>query len=310
MAEEKEKKKTTSNSPKRNQNRNSKRGQSTNKNTNRKNYKRPNTKTSSKKKTNPNKVANKPKVKEEPKKEVQTPKVEVPKEIPKDEDYLEKTLIFDGSQNKNLNDVIEKIEEDNVVFEDKIVKRSKVKKVIVIILLLAMAAVIIATAVYVSKNNPKKTLKEPETIVLKDTLNSNIYSNVSQIVKQEGTLTTSGLDNKVEDIDYSNIETIPLKELEEKIINKEDIVVLIASANCYHCITFEPTINDVFKENKKTIYRLNVTALTKEEVERFRSYYGFTVTPTIFSVKNGYVNAEVSGTMSKEELTTWVTEKI
>ena len=50
--------------------------------------------------------------------------------------------------------------------------------------------------------------------------------------------------------------------------------------------------------------------MEKEDIERFRTYYKFTITPTIFVVKNGIVVAEKLGSMDSETLTTWANENL
>ena len=137
------------------------------------------------------------------------------------------------------------------------------------------------------------------------TINVNLYKKVSKVIKHEGKLASNPEPAELEE-SYEHIETISLADLEQKIMNREDMVVLIASTNCYHCATFEPIIEEVFAENNKTIYRLNVISLNDEEVERFRSYYYFTKTPTIFRIKDGYVTAELLGSTTKDDLTNWV----
>ena len=232
-------------------------------------------------------------------KTVQTKKPVV-KQVPKKkeptkEELLERTLIFDGRENKNLTEVVEKLENENVVLEDKVIKRSKVKKVIIIILTALIAAVITATTIYVVYGEMKKAENN-------QTLNSNIYRKVANNYKTISDIKESqksDAEDSIEEIKYSNIKTLTLADFERKVLEKEDMVILISSTTCYHCITFEPTINEVLVEQNKNIYRINITAFTKEEDARFRTYYAYTIAPTIFTVK---------GTISKEELSNWIKE--
>ena len=290
MAEEKAKKNTNPKTNRNSQNKNNHKGQNNNKrrtNQTNKNYQGAKKKTSQTKKktttpkTNPSKVVE-PVVKETPKvlKE-ETPK----KEVISKEEELEKTIILDGSQNKNLDEVVAKLEEDNVILDDKVIKRSKTKKAIIVILAITILGFIIATTYYVVSheinNHPTSTL------------NVNLYKRVSKMIKKEGKLTPRTEPAELAE-DYEHLETISLADLEQKIINKEDMVVLIASTNCYSCATFE------------TIYRVNVATLTKEEGERFLDYYDFGRTPTLFRTKDGYVSQEIHGTTTKEDLEKWL----
>ncbi len=302
MAEEKAKKNTNPKTNRNSQNKNNHKGQSNNKrrtNQTNKNYQGAKKKTSQTKKktttpkTNPSKVVE-PVVKETPKvlKE-ETPK----KEVISKEEELEKTIILDGSQNKNLDDVVAKLEEDNVILDDKVIKRSKTKKAIIVILAITILGFIIATTYYVVSheinNHPTSTL------------NVNLYKRVSKMIKKEGKLTPRTEPAELAE-DYEHLETISLADLEQKIINKEDMVVLIASTNCYSCATFEPVIEEVLAARNETIYRVNVATLTKEEGERFLDYYDFGRTPTLFRTKDGYVSQEIHGTTTKEDLEKWL----
>lgn len=229
-------------------------------------------------------------------------KKKIVKEVPKtQEDKLEKKIIFDGTESKNIADVVNKLEEDNIILEDKVVKRSKARKITIYILILLIIGIIVATTTYVVKE--QINIKEN-----KQTLNSNVYKKVSRKYKTINDIKKENNPNKEnkDEIKYSNIETITLSTFEEKALKKEDMTVLIASTTCYHCITFEPIVNEVFKNADKKIYRIDIISLTDEEITRFRTYYSFTIAPTIFTIKNGIVTSEASGTMTKDELTTWV----
>lgn len=261
--------------------------QSTNK-INSKNNKNTSSKKETTKKINPEKITT-------PKKEIK-----LESEITKEDNNLEKTLIFDVQENKNIKEVVKKLEEENIVLEDKVIKRSKGKKIAIIILSALITLIIIGVTIFVINNQ----IKEKEN---NQTINSNIYKKVSTQKKE--TETTSN-NTSPEEIKYSNIKTVTLSEFEEKILKKEDMTILIASTTCYACITFEPVINEALEETEKTIYRIDVTSLTEKEIDRFRTYYAFTKTPTIFTIKNGLVKSELIGTTTKEELITWISNNM
>ena len=214
-------------------------------------------------------------------------------------DLLEKTLVFDGIQNKNIRDVVEKLEEDKVVLEDKVIKRSKVKKAFIIILTLLMVIIGVVTTIYILDN----VVEESET------LNSNVYKKAARKYRSEKDIKDSS-SSVIEDIDYKGVQPITLAEFEKKALKKEDMVVLVSNATCYSCIVFEPTISEVFTKLDKTIYKINLSNMDEEEKDLFRSYYAFRGTPTIFVVKNGIVTADVIGTMTDEELIEWVNDNV
>ena len=213
---------------------------------------------------------------------------------------LEKTIIFNGAEKKNITDVVKKLEEENVVVENKVIKRSKVKKAIIIIITIIMIALVAGTIYYIVDNQ----------IVAKEnnlTINSDIHKKATRNYKSVSDINKNAESkNKIEDIEYSNIQTLTLGEFEEKAYNKEDMIVIVSSATCYSCISFEPVLNETLQELEKNIYRINITNFTTNEKDRFRTYYAFTATPTMFKVKDGKVTADYKGTMNAEELKDWL----
>ena len=253
------------------------------------------TKKTTKKTTTPKKV-----VKKTPPKKITTPKEEKLEEKKTTSESLEKTIIFDGNQSKNILEVVDKLEEENVCLDDKVIKRSKIKKYIIIILTILIFVVIGSTIGYIVNTH----IKEKEN---NQTLNSNIYKKVNANYKTINDI-EENKDSSLTEDEYENIEDITLAEFEKKNYNKENMTIFISSTTCYHSITFESVIDKVYGSLDKKIYRINITSLTDEEIERFRTYYAFKVTPTIFTIKDGIVTSEVTGTMTEEELTTWAKE--
>ncbi len=240
--------------------------------------------------------------KKEVEKVVEKPVVEVEKEETK-EAKLEKTIIFNPKENKNLKEVVEKLDEENVVVEDKVIKRSKVKRVLIVIIAILMVIVFAAATAYVISQK-KTDLKNNQTV------DSDVYQKVlANNVKEKKDDVEFVEPN---DEDYENIVTINLAQFESKVLDQEEMTVLVASSTCYGCISFEPVIDEVFKANDKKIYRLDIQRMSEEEVTRFRTYYAFHVTPTLFVIKNGVVTADTgrTGTMRKADLEQWVKENV
>ena len=247
----------------------------------------------------------KEKIKVVEEKEIKKPKTKIePKEEKKltKEEQLERTMIFDGEQKRNLKEVVEKLEKENVVLKDKVVKRSKVNKIIVIILVLLIAAVMATTAIYLGCNIKEKMDAE-KTI---PTLNTDIYNKVTSYREE----LNEEEEEKEESTEKTVIKEITLKQFENKIIKKENINVLVSSNTCYFCIQFEPIVEETLKDSGKTIYKVDVAKMSEEEVKQFREYYAFTITPTIFTVKDGIVTAEKLGSMDADTLTAWANENL
>lgn len=241
--------------------------------------------------------------KSSPKEVKQLPKKEV-KTLPKEEtqENLEKTIIFDGNQSKNILEVVDKLEEENIVLDDKVIKRSKTNKIIIFILVLLIAIVICATIGYLVSEYAKSEENN-------QTINSNVYKKVNSNYKNINEIEEDSKQSSiVTPTEYDNIEDITLADFEKKAYNKEDMTIFISSTTCYHSITFESIVDKVYGSLNKKIYRINITSLTDDEVKKFRTYYAFEGTPTIFTIKNGVVTAETTGTMTTEGLTKWVKE--
>ena len=259
-------------------------------------------KASATKKTTTKKTVKKQAPKKNVTKKVAPKKVETKKVEPKEtkpvekQEELEKTIIFDGRQNKNLSEVVNKLEEDNVIVEDKVIKRSKDRKIAIIILAIIMLLVFSATTAYVISTI--QTDKHNS-----ETKGSNVYKKVSHNTKD-----IKPVEEHDEGEDYEHIKTITLTEFENKILEKEDMTVLVASQTCAFCVVFEPVIEEVYKNLDDEIYRVDIANFSKDEVSRFRTYYAFTVTPTIFVIKDGVVTADITGRRNQEDLTEWVKE--
>ena len=243
------------------------------------------------------KVEEKPIAKELPEEVIQ---VEVEVDVKNEDTVLEKTLIFDGRENQNLAEVVENLENNNVILEDKIIKRSKGKKIAVTILTILIFVTIIGTILYVINS-------EREQENNNQTLNSNIFDKVSNNYSSVDDIDTEKkTENDLGEENFKNIETITLGEFEKKILEKENMYVAITSTTCYYSVEYESVMNEVFQELDKKIYRLNITSLTSAETARLRTYYAFQETPTIFQVKKGIVTKELIGKQGKNTLKNWV----
>lgn len=283
------------------------------KTTNKKSEKKVNVQANEEKTTVKKPIHKKPQPKKQiPKKE--TKEIKKIEEIPEVQEQdneesilLEKTMVFDGEQNKNLEEVVNKLEEDNLVLKDKVVKRSRVRKNIVIGLSILIGIVIISTIVWAICY--EKGINKQE-----GNKNTNIYQKVVSSTKEnEEQVSADKFDeeetkNIEEQSTYSNIKDISLEEFETKIINRENITVMISSSTCYFCLTFEPILNEALKEQEKIVYRLNIHDMNNETLKRLREYYPYKMTPSLFSVRDGLVIEEITGLQEKEVISKWLSE--
>jgi hypothetical protein len=208
------------------------------------------------------------------------------------EEQLEKTLIFDGKQNDNLESVVTNLEKENVVLKDKVVKRSKARKVVILILALMIVGVIAGTAVYTIKELTREKINNQTT-------NSNIYEKV--ISKSSETP-----ERKIVESPFKNIKRLSLKEFEDKVKAKEDMAVVITVETCARCAGFEEVAEKVFGEKEETLYEIDVTQYSAEEVKIFRTYYSFSQTPTLFYLKDGIVFNDIIPAVEEDDLRAWM----
>ena len=226
---------------------------------------------------------------------------EEPKKEPTKEELLDRTMIFDGAQKKNLKEVVENLEKENVVLKDKVIKRSKIKKVLIILLVILIIIMMALAGISLGKEIYKSFEREEKV----QTLNSNIYDKVNVYREEIKDKTVEKTDEKD---DKKTLHQITLTEFEKKILDKEDMTILISSSTCLYCMQFEPTVEEVLKEQEKTMYVIEINSLEEDEIKQFRKYYPFSITPTIFTIEKGTVVAEQTGITTKDKLTDWVTK--
>lgn len=73
----------------------------------------------------------------------------------------------------------------------------------------------------------------------------------------------------------------------EMIDNKEDFILFIGSNECSHCIEYEETLDEVIKEYNVEVNYLDLSKLSKEEMNEFKSQISFTGTPTTIFIEKG-----------------------
>lgn len=228
--------------------------------------------------------------------QLKAPEIEV---VKSNYNELEKTMVFDGTQRKNLEEVVNKLGEDKVVLKDKVVKRRPINKYIIYVLSALIFITILGTFIFV-RHETKKGKNEPE--ISYERLNPEDYrqSSASDIES------SSTIKDQQVEIKYSNIKTITIDEFEAKYAEGENMLVLISSETCSFSITAEPVYNKVLSEEKKNMYRLDITLMDNDENTRLRNIYPYTATPTTIAIKNGEVVSEVEGKQSDSEFRNWV----
>lgn len=85
----------------------------------------------------------------------------------------------------------------------------------------------------------------------------------------------------------ANYTQLSYAELEAKLNNKEDFVLVIGSATCSACEIYEETMRDIMTENDIEIFFLDLDALSDEDSTKVYSKFVYSYTPTTVFIKEG-----------------------
>ena len=85
----------------------------------------------------------------------------------------------------------------------------------------------------------------------------------------------------------SNIKEITLKELKQKIENKETFPLFIGNEGCSHCVSYKPILESVANDYDITVYHLDNSKLKDKEYNEFKSIINISGTPTVAFIEDG-----------------------
>lgn len=85
----------------------------------------------------------------------------------------------------------------------------------------------------------------------------------------------------------SNIKEITLKELKQKIENKETFPLFVGNEGCSHCVSYKPILESVANQYDITIYHLDNSKLKEDEYNEFKRIINISGTPTIAFIEDG-----------------------
>ena len=104
--------------------------------------------------------------------------------------------------------------------------------------------------------------------------------------------------------EYFPLSHINMEDYREMVKDKKDFVLIISQLGCSHCEKFLPIASKVAKDNKITVYDLNITSLSSEDQKTIVNTYNATGTPTIIFLKNGKekdMTERLTGSVSEEK---------
>ena len=83
-----------------------------------------------------------------------------------------------------------------------------------------------------------------------------------------------------------NLVFISYTELDKRIKNKEDFILVVTQEGCSHCKNFNPIVKKVANNYNIKIYDLNLTKLSDEESKKISTIANISGTPTTIFYKN------------------------
>lgn len=78
------------------------------------------------------------------------------------------------------------------------------------------------------------------------------------------------------------------KQVKEKVINKENFILVITQSTCSHCATYKPKVKEVAKDYNLNVYFISLDLEKEEDKKAFLKEFNFSgATPTTIFIKNG-----------------------
>lgn len=81
--------------------------------------------------------------------------------------------------------------------------------------------------------------------------------------------------------------SISFSELEKKIENKDNFILVISQKNCSHCAQYKPVLKEVLYEYDLKAYDIDQSKLSKQEKAKLKDIASITGTPTTVFISEG-----------------------
>lgn len=91
----------------------------------------------------------------------------------------------------------------------------------------------------------------------------------------------------------------------QKINDKENFVLCLSQTTCSHCQAYKPKLSKIAKDNKLTVYYLEINLLSEEEEQELKKHINYSSTPTTVFIKKGEeltVASRINGDTSSEKI--------
>ncbi len=93
--------------------------------------------------------------------------------------------------------------------------------------------------------------------------------------------------NKKNDSLEDRLVSLTYSELEKKINNKENFILVITQTDCSHCIEYKPVLEQVLLDYNLTAYEIDQKKISSEEKNKLKDIANISGTPTTVFIVNG-----------------------
>lgn len=87
---------------------------------------------------------------------------------------------------------------------------------------------------------------------------------------------------------------ISYKELNQKLDQKENFVLLLGSSTCSHCKAFKKTLDAVIKDYQVEVFYIDVSKLSEDDKNSLSSKIQFKYTPTLIFIEEGVASSAIN----------------
>lgn len=125
--------------------------------------------------------------------------------------------------------------------------------------------------------------------------NTEENSNLSTNKEESSTSSTSEEENPY-------VVALTSKEFFTKASNKESFYVAVVQDGCGACNAFKPIFHTLAKEEKITVYEINLTTDERSDITKLIDDWGITHTPTTLHIQNGKEKNRLIGYQTEDNI--------
>lgn len=126
------------------------------------------------------------------------------------------------------------------------------------------------------------------------------------------TLTLAGCSSSYErDENPGQVEVLTVKEMQEKIDNKESFAIIFTQTTCTHCVAFHKMLDSYILYHNITLYEVVLdeapASERKDNLAQIRkTFKGLEDTPSLYYVNEGKEEDSIIGSIDEDTFDSWV----